>query len=88
MNPHAIRPYLEEDRTRNDLKSILTVWTNRLRLSEICQRYVDELWLPDLCSAEQAAASAHDQFKRAVLAEIELLALQWIKPPNPTPHGF
>jgi len=44
----------------------------------------------DHMTAEQAAASAHDQFKRAVLAEIELLA-EWTRaarPANDSWHGF
>lgn len=47
----------------------------RLGLAEVFQHYVDELWLADNMTAEQAAASAHDQFKRAVMAELENLAV-------------
>lgn len=50
---------------------------NRLGLAEACQRDVDELWLADHMTAEQAAASALDQFRRTVLAEIEMLEECW-----------
>jgi len=46
---------------------------NTLGLKEACARYVNDLWLPDHYTPEQAEASALDQFRRAVLAELEML---------------
>lgn len=53
--------------------TVTTEGQNRLGLREVCQRYVDELWLAVHTTPEHAAEAALDTFKRAVLAEIEQL---------------
>ena len=49
---------------------------NRLGLRELCQRYVDDQWVADYMTDEQAAESLLDQFKRAVRVELELLTVE------------
>lgn len=53
--------------------TVTTDGPDRLGLVALCQRYVDEQWLADHATPEQAAAMLREQFRRAVLAEIELL---------------
>jgi hypothetical protein len=47
--------------------TVTTAVPNNLGLAEICQRHVDELWVPVHLDAEQAAAFVLDHFRRAVL---------------------
>ena len=54
----------------------LTAEENRLGLRELCQRHVDDQWVAAHMTDEQAAESLLDQFKRAVRAELELLAVE------------
>jgi hypothetical protein len=49
--------------------------SSRLGLRELCQRFADNLWVPDHLTDEQAAAFALDQFRRTVLAELEMLGV-------------
>jgi hypothetical protein len=46
---------------------------NRLGLRELCQRFTGELWVPVHLNDKQAAAFPLDQFRRTVLAELEML---------------
>lgn len=46
---------------------------DRFGLVALCQRYVDDQWLAEHVTAEQAAAMMTEQFKRAILAELQLL---------------
>jgi len=55
--------------------TVSTEGTNRLALRELCQRYVDEQWVADDFTDEQAAESLLEKFKRAVRAESELLTI-------------
>jgi hypothetical protein len=59
--------------------TVTTEGENRLGLRELCQRYVDEQWVAPHMTDEQAAESLLDQFKRAVRAELELLAVKVVK---------
>ena len=52
---------------------------NKLGLRELLQRYVDDQWTADHYTDEQRAEILLDQFKRAILSELELLDL---KPAN------
>jgi len=56
--------------------SVSTEGPNRLGLRELCQRYADDQWLPAHATPEQAAAIVLDTFKRAVAAELEMLAVE------------
>jgi hypothetical protein len=42
-------------------------------LRGLCERYVNVLWLPVHLSPEQAEDYAADNFRRTVLAELEML---------------
>ena len=53
-----------------------TAGPDRFGLVTLCQRYVDEQWLADHATPEQAAEMLREQFRRAVLAEIELLEVK------------
>jgi len=59
--------------------TVSTEGQNRLGLRELCQQYVDEQWVADHMTDEQAAESLFDQFKRAVRAELELLTVEVVK---------
>jgi hypothetical protein len=52
---------------------VTTDGKNRLGLRELCQRFVNELWVPAHLADEQAAAFALDQFRRTLLAELEMI---------------
>ena len=56
--------------------TVTTEGANRLGLRELCQRYVDDQWVADHMTDEQAAESLLDQFKRAVRVELELLTVE------------
>ena len=55
---------------------VTTQGENRLGLREVCQRFADERWTAAHMTAEQAAASVLDEFRRAVRAELELLTIE------------
>ena len=55
---------------------INTEGTNRLALKELCQRFVDEAWIPAHLSKEQAEEFVLDCFKRTVEGELELLEVE------------
>ena len=58
---------------------VSTEGQNRLGLRELCERYVNEQWYAAHMTPEQAAESLLDQFKRAVRAELEMLAIECIE---------
>jgi hypothetical protein len=64
---------LRKRKTEQPGTLFLTAEENRLRLRELCQRYIDDQWVAAHMTNEQAAESLLDQFKRAVRAELELL---------------
>ena len=53
-----------------------TVGRNRLGLRELCEQYANDQWVAAHMTPEQAAESVLDQFKRAVMQELELLELE------------
>ena len=59
--------------------TVTTEGQNRLGLRELCERYVNDQWLAAHMTPEQAAESVLDQFKRAVLAELELLDVRCVE---------
>lgn len=52
---------------------VTTEGKNRLGLRELCERFVNDLWVPAHLADEQAAAFAVDQFRRTLLAELEMI---------------
>jgi hypothetical protein len=56
---------------------------NRLGLRELLQRYADDQWVAAHLTADQAAASVLDCFKRTVRQELEMLDLACREEPNP-----
>ena len=46
---------------------------NRLGLRELCEQYANDQWVADHMTAEQAAESMLDCFRRAMVQELELL---------------
>jgi len=56
--------------------TVTTEGENRLGLREVCQRYVDDQWVADHMTDEQAAESLLDQFRRAVRQEWEMLTVE------------
>jgi hypothetical protein len=46
---------------------------NRLGLRELCERFVNDLWVPTHLTDEQAVTFALDQFRRTLLAELEMI---------------
>lgn len=53
--------------------AVTTEGPDQFGLAALCQRYCDEQWLADHATPEQAAEMVREQFRRALLAEIELL---------------
>ena len=50
--------------------------SDTFKLATLCQKYANSLWIPDhLCTVEKEAFIL-DQFKRAVLGEVEMLEVQ------------
>ena len=56
--------------------TVTTEGANRLGLRELCQQFTEERWVAEHLTPEQAAESVLDEFKRAVLAELELLQVE------------
>jgi hypothetical protein len=52
---------------------VTTEGSNKLGLRQLCQDCINDLWIPAHLDEEQTAAFALDWFKRAVLAELDLL---------------
>ena len=52
---------------------VTTDGKNRLGLRELCEGFVNQLWVPAHLADEQAAAFALDQFRRTLLAELEMI---------------
>jgi hypothetical protein len=52
---------------------VTTEASNRLGLRELCQRFANDLWVPTHLTEEQAATFAFDQFRRTILAELEMI---------------
>jgi len=53
-----------------------TVGNNRFGLPELCEQYINELWLPDHLLPDQTAGSALDRFKRAVMNDLAMLSVE------------
>ena len=52
---------------------VMTEGSNRLGLAEACQAFADAQWVPAHYTAEEAAEFILNQFRLAVLSELELL---------------
>jgi len=63
--------------------TVTTEGENRLGLRELCERYCNDQWLAAQVTAEQAAQSVLDQFKRAVAGELALLAVECVEVDQP-----
>ena len=55
---------------------VTTEGQNQLGLRELCERNVNDLWMPDHLLPHEAEQFALDHFKRAVMAELELLVVE------------
>ena len=55
---------------------VSTEGQDRLGLVELCQRFTAEQWLPAHMLPHEAAARVLDQFKRAVVGELEMLQVE------------
>ncbi len=53
---------------------------DRTGLVAMAQRYIDELWVPTHLTPDQAHEFMLDQFKRAVVGELELLEVRRTSP--------
>jgi hypothetical protein len=49
---------------------------DRLGLVSLAQAYIDDQWLAEHMTAEQAADAMRVQFRRAVLAELEMIEVR------------
>ena len=47
--------------------------SDRLHLRQLCEEFINDLWLPAHLTPEQAAAFAAYYFRRAVLSELKML---------------
>ena len=50
--------------------------SDTFRLATLCQEYANSLWIPDHLSTEEKESFVLDQFKRAVLGEVEMLEVR------------
>ena len=55
--------------------TVMTEISNRLNLRQLCEEFVNNLWLPTHLTPEQAADFAADYFRRTVLSELKLLII-------------
>ena len=55
---------------------VTTEGQNRLGLREICKQFANDQWSAAHMTPEQAAEALLDQFRRAVLQELELLQIE------------
>jgi hypothetical protein len=61
---------------------VTTEGQNQSGLREFCERYVNDLWMPDHLLPHEAKDFALDHFKRAVMAELEMLVVEVDSPQN------
>jgi hypothetical protein len=52
---------------------VTMIGLNSLGLKELCERHIQGMWFPQHAFPEQVAEMALDHFRRAVLAELEML---------------
>lgn len=52
---------------------------NRLGLRELCEAFCNDQWIAAHMTPEQAAESVLEQFRRTVLAELEMLEVDCIE---------
>jgi hypothetical protein len=70
-------------RTGDKMKfRVTTEGQNQSGLREFCERYVNDLWMPDHLLPHEAKEFALDHFKRAVMAELEMLVVEVDGPQN------
>lgn len=55
---------------------VTTEGQNRLGLRKICEQFANDQWSAAHMTPEQAADALLDQFRRAVLQELELLQVE------------
>jgi hypothetical protein len=72
----AFKSQVEEPASPARRFSVASAGRNSLGLRQACAEYVNSLWIPDHLTDDEAAASAMDQFRRAVLAELEMLEVK------------
>ena len=70
-----------------DVERSLRFWRDGLGLRQLCQDYVNDLWLPTHFDDGQAARFALDCFRRTVLGELELVDISAING-QPDPGGL
>lgn len=58
--------------------TVSTEGQNRLNLRKLCEATIDDLWIPNHLTPEQASEFAMDYFKRTVLSELELLEVSCV----------
>jgi hypothetical protein len=58
---------------------VTTESQNRLGLRELCESYANDQWIAAHMTPEQAAESVLDCFRRAVLAELEMLEVSCVE---------
>lgn len=61
---------------------VTTDGRDRLGLRELCERYVNDQWFAAHATDELAAEALLEQFRRAVKAELELLDVRVVRPPE------
>lgn len=57
---------------------VTTDGPNRLGLRELCEHFANDQWSAAHMTAEQAADALLEQFRRAVLQELELLQVECV----------
>jgi hypothetical protein len=62
---------------------VTTEGQNLLRLRELCERFANDQWTAAHMTPEQAADALLDQFRRAVLQELELLQVECVEGDRP-----
>lgn len=57
---------------------VTTEGQNRLGLREICEQFANDQWSAAHMTPEQASDALKEQFRRAVLQELELLQVECV----------
>jgi hypothetical protein len=66
--------------TDNPRFTVTTEGRNTLDLRGLCDSFVNNLWIPADMEPDQAANYALDYFRRTVLSELKMLAVNPIDP--------
>lgn len=57
---------------------VTTEGPNRLGLRELCEQFANDQWSAAHMTPQQAAEALREQFRRAVLQELELLQVECV----------